>query len=319
MDRLRADLTTGLRSFELSVRLDVGCETLALVGPSGAGKSTVLRAIAGITSPDAGRITLGDVVWFDAAAGVRLPPERRSVGMLFQDYALFPHLTVRDNVAFGAAASVDDLLERMRIAPLADARPGTLSGGERQRVALARALARAPRVLLLDEPLAALDAHTRTAVRAELQDLLAALALPSIVVTHDFGDAAALADRAAVIVDGRLRQQGTIAELVAAPADAFVAAFTGANLLTGVVPGGTAIAVYPWEIELLRGDPRPAAAGRVVLERVVQAVTREGGRARVRLEDLVADVAPQSAPAVGDRVWATFAADHARPVPEPRP
>ena len=319
MDRLLADVTTGLRSFELSVRLDVGCETLALVGPSGAGKSTVLRAIAGITSPDAGRITLGDVVWFDAAAGVRLPPERRSVGMVFQDYALFPHLSVRDNVAFGAAASVDDLLERMRIAPLADARPGTLSGGERQRVALARALARAPRVLLLDEPLAALDAHTRTAVRAELQDLLAALALPSIVVTHDFGDAAALADRAAVIVDGRLRQQGTIAELVAAPADAFVAAFTGANLLTGVVPGGTAIAVYPWEIELLRGDPRPVAPGRVVLERVVQAVTRDGGRARVRLEDLVADVAPQSAPAVGDRVWATFAAEHARPVPEPRP
>ena len=319
MDRLLADVTTGLRSFELSVRLDVGCETLALVGPSGAGKSTVLRAIAGITSPDAGRITLGDVVWFDAAAGVRLPPERRSVGMVFQDYALFPHLSVRDNVAFGAAASVDDLLERMRIAPLADARPGTLSGGERQRVALARALARAPRVLLLDEPLAALDAHTRTAVRAELQDLLAALALPSIVVTHDFGDAAALADRAAVIVDGRLRQQGTIAELVAAPADAFVAAFTGANLLTGVVPGGTAIAVYPWEIELLRGDPRPAAAGRVVLERVVQAGSREGGGARGGPRGLRAGGAPPSAPAVGDRVWATFAAAHARPVPEPRP
>ena len=234
---------------------------------------------------------------------------------------------------------MDGLLDRLRIRPLADVRPGGLSGGERQRVALARALARDPGVLLLDEPLAALDAHTRTAVRAELQDLLAELALPAVVVTHDFRDAAALADRAAVIVDGRLRQEGTIAELIAAPADAFVAAFTGAAVLGGTAtPGGrgavvaldgggsapvaqpasgrVGLAVYPWEVELLGADPGPAAPGRVVLERVVTAVAPDEGRLRVRLGELVAD-APERAPLrPGDRVWATFAVEHARVVPE---
>lgn len=339
MDRLSADVTTRLRSFELSVRLDVGGETLALVGPSGAGKSTVLRAIAGLLRPHAGRVALGEAVWFDAAARVNLPPEQRSVGMVFQDYALFPHLTVRENVAFGGTARVDRLLERLRIGSLAQERPGSLSGGERQRVALARALARDPSVLLLDEPLAALDAHTRAAVRAELQELLAELDLPAIVVTHDFRDAAALADRAAVIVDGRLRQSGTIAELVAAPADAFVAAFTGANLLRGTatpdgggarvtLDGGGAvrvatqaggrvgIAVYPWEIEL---HERAPADGRVALERVVGAVTQDEGRMRVRLGELVADAVPGTQPAAGDRRWAVFAAEHARVVPHADP
>ena len=336
MVRLSADVSARLRSYELSVRLDVGRETLALVGPSGAGKSTVLRAIAGLLRPDAGRIALGEAVWFDGAARVHLPPERRSVGMVFQDYALFPHLTVRENVAFGGAARVDGLLDRMRIGALAGERPGSLSGGERQRVALARALARDPSVLLLDEPLAARDAHARAAVRAGLQELPDERALPSIVVTHDFRDAAALAGRAAVIADGRLLQSGTIAELVAAPADAFVAAFTGANLLAGTarpegagarvtLDGGGAvrvagpasgrvgIAVYPWEIELHDHAP---ADGRVALERVVGAVTADEGRMRVRLGDLVADSAPGRAPAVGDRRWVAFAAEHARVVPE---
>ncbi len=335
MGRLRADLTTRLRSFELSVRLDVGAETLALVGPSGAGKTTVLSAIAGLATPGDGRIALGEQVWFDARAGVRLPPERRSVGMVFQDYALFPHLSVRENVAFGGTARVDALLERMRIADLAGERPGSLSGGERQRVALARALAREPGVLLLDEPLAALDAHTRATVRAELQDVLAELRLPVIVVTHDFRDAAALADRAAVIVDGRVRQEGTVGALVEAPADAFVAAFTGASLLAGTATadgggavvrldgggevrlaapadGPVGIAVHPWEVELLRGDPGPAGPGRVVLERVVTAVAPDEGRTRVRLGDLVADAPATAVPAPGERVWAVFAVEHAR-------
>ena len=176
--------------------------------------------------------------WLDTGAGIDLPPERRSVGLVFQEYALFPHLDVRRNVAFGGRERVDELLERFRISHLAGARPGELSGGERQRVALARALARDPAVLLLDEPLSALDAHTRGVVRSELAELLAELRLPTLLVTHDFEDAAALADRVGVIVDGRILQLGGAAELLAAPADAFVASFTGANLLHGTARPG---------------------------------------------------------------------------------
>ncbi|MBV8257238.1 MAG: ATP-binding cassette domain-containing protein, partial [Actinobacteria bacterium] len=168
MAALQANFALPLRSFELALSLEVG-GTTALVGPSGAGKTSVLRVIAGLVRPPQGRVALGDEVWLDTERGVALPPEERRVGLVFQEYALFPHLSVRRNVAYGAGGRpVDELLERFRIAHLADARPGELSGGERQRVALARALARDPEVLLLDEPLAALDAHTRTAVRAEL-------------------------------------------------------------------------------------------------------------------------------------------------------
>ena len=152
---------------------------------------------------------------------------------MFQEYALFPHLTVRANVAFGGRDRVDELLERFGIAHLSGVRPGELSGGERQRVALARALARDPAVLLLDEPLAALDAHTKADIRGELHELLRDLGLPTLLVTHDYGDAAALADEVGVLVAGSLRQLAPPAELVASPADAFVAAFTGANLLHG--------------------------------------------------------------------------------------
>ena len=281
METLELDIAVALRSFELGVSLSIGAETVALVGPSGAGKTTVLRAIAGLRRPDRGRIALGGRAWFDAAAKVDLPPERRSVGLVFQEYALFPHMTVRANVAFGGAsdARVRELLDRVQIAHLAGERPGALSGGERQRVAVARALARDPQVLLLDEPLSALDAHTRTVVRGELQDVLAALALPTLLVTHDFRDAAALADRIGVIVDGRLRQEGTAAELVAHPADAFVASFTGGNLLPGRADGGVEIAldaggvvraaepasgrvgvaVYPWEVGVALQAPADGA------------------------------------------------------------
>lgn len=233
MARLTVDIDVALRSFTLSVALTVGRETLALVGPSGAGKTTVLRAIAGLLRPDRGRIALGDEAWFDSEQKVRLMPEERSVGLVFQEYALFPHLSVRDNIAFAerrrkrrAAERTDELLERFRISHLAKARPGDLSGGERQRVALARALARDPGVLLLDEPLSALDAHTRATVRAELRELLAELALPAILITHDFQDATTLASRAGVIAEGQLRQLGSITELAEQPADEFVAALT---------------------------------------------------------------------------------------------
>ncbi|MGZ3587391.1 MAG: ABC transporter ATP-binding protein [Candidatus Limnocylindrales bacterium] len=329
MENLELDIAVGLRSFELGVSLSIAAETVALVGPSGAGKTTVLRAIAGLRRPDRGRIALGGRGWFDAAAKVDLPPERRSVGLVFQEYALFPHMTVRANVAFGGAsdARVRELLDRVRIAHLADERPGGLSGGERQRVAVARALARDPQVLLLDEPLAALDAHTRTMVRGELQDVLGALALPTLLVTHDFRDAAALADRIGVIVDGRLRQEGTAAELVAHPADAFVASFTGGNLLAGRGDGGlevaldaggvvraaeqasgrVGVAVYPWEVGIALQAPADGLNG---LAGAVHGVAPEGNRVRLRIGEVVVERPAEEVERLGlepgTTVWATF-------------
>jgi molybdate transport system ATP-binding protein len=227
MGLLSVELAVPLRSFRLELSLAVAAETVAIVGPSGAGKSTVLRAIAGLLTPQQGRVALDDDVWFDREQGIDLAPEDRSVGMVFQQYALFPHLSVRKNVEFGGKGRAEAMLERFGIAHLAKARPPQLSGGERQRVALARALARGPRVLLLDEPLSALDPHTRDVVREELMGHLGELALPTLLVTHDVADAIALADRVGVIRDGRIIQLGTPAELAAAPADEFVARVFG--------------------------------------------------------------------------------------------
>ena len=238
---LNLDFTHPLRSFDASVQLTVADgATTALVGPSGAGKTTVLRVVAGLLRPRHGAVSLGGRVLLDTDDGVDVPPERRGVGYLFQEYALFPHLDVLANVRFGArrGSRVDELLERFQIAHLTRARIRELSGGERQRVALARALALDPGVLLLDEPLSALDSHTKAAVRIELHELLRDLALPTILVTHDFEDAAALADDIGVIVDGRILQSGTATELVANPSDPFVASFTGATLLEGTASAG---------------------------------------------------------------------------------
>jgi molybdate transport system ATP-binding protein len=338
MDTLALHVDHPLRSFRLALDLEVGRETLALVGPSGAGKSSVLRAIAGLLSPERGRVAVGATTWLDTDRGVDVPPERR---LVFQEYALFPHLDVRRNVAFGGRGRVDELLDRFRIAQLASARPQSLSGGERQRVALARALAREPSVLLLDEPLAALDAHTRGVVRGELGELLAELRLPTVLVTHDFEDAAALADRVGVLVDGRVLQLGTAAELLAAPADAFVASFTGANLLPGVArpgaegltevvldAGGSAwstdvaagrvgLAVYPWEVALARTDAADSAVNHVRGE--VRSLVALGNRVRVRVGPLTAEITAASAErlgvAEGETVVASFKATATRLVP----
>src|SRR5262249_25419008 len=161
------EIVVPLRTFTLRLTLDVDA-AIALVGPSGAGKTTVLRAIAGLVRPSSGRITSGGEVWFDAAKDLSLPPARRRVGLVFQDYALFPHLSVRQNIEYARRQSADEYLDRFSIRHLERARPPDLSGGERQRVALARALARDPDVLLLDEPLSALDTHTKAGVRAEV-------------------------------------------------------------------------------------------------------------------------------------------------------
>jgi len=334
---LRLDLSLPLRDFDLELALDVEAETLALIGPSGAGKTSVLRAVAGLVRPRAGTIACGEDVWYDGARRINRRPEERSVGYVFQEYALFPHLTVEQNVAFGGGRS-DGLLRRLRIEHLARARPAELSGGERQRVALARALARSPRVLLLDEPMAALDAHTRGMVRAELHDLLRELGLPALLVTHDFEDAAALADRVGVLVDGRLRQLGRPAELLGAPADPFVARLAGANVLAGIAapaPGGltavlldagpmvyaadpgsgrTEVIVYPWDVSLAREAPDDSALNHIRDE--IVSLTPLGNRSRVRLRRLTAEVTTASAErlrlAAGEPVVASFKATQVR-------
>jgi molybdate transport system ATP-binding protein len=335
VDALTADLRVPLRAFDVELTLEVA-GTVALVGPSGAGKSTVLRAVAGLVRPADGRVALGADVWFDERTWVR--PEERPVGMTFQHYALFPHLTVRQNVGFGAHGEVEELLDRFGLAHLAGARPGSLSGGEQQRVALVRALARRPRLLLLDEPLAALDAHTRTTVRAELRDVLRTSGLPTLLVTHDFEDAASLADLVGVVVDGRLRQLASPSDLVARPADAFVGSLTGANLLRGfagpsaagltelrldrggiiystdVLEGTGAAVVYPWDVTLARTAPDDSALNHVAAE--VDSVSRIGNRVRVSVGPLTAEVTVESAERLavreGERLVATWKATATR-------
>ena len=243
------------------------------MGPSGSGKTSLLRTVAGLERPQAGRIALGDEVWFDAARRVHVSPERRRVGYLPQDYGLFPHLNVAANVSFAGRRERPDLLERLGVAHLAGVLPAQLSGGERQRVALARALAREPRVLLLDEPFGALDAVTRQQVRDELGDALSGLRLPTLLVTHAFDDAAVLADRIGVLDRGEVVQLGSATDLLAEPKSVLVAALTGANIVEGTAEparfgsivrlagggelrsstaaqGSVQVAVHPWALEL---------------------------------------------------------------------
>jgi molybdate transport system ATP-binding protein len=235
------EATVRLDHFQLEAAFSVRAgETVVLVGRSGAGKSTCLAAIAGLRRPQAGRVSCGDEVWCDVARGIHLPPERRRVGVLFQDYALFPHLTVRRNVAYGprargrsraqADAAAADWMERLGVGDLAGSAVDRISGGQRQRVALARALAAEPRALLLDEPFGSLDVTTRGAVRSELRAFLASCGLPTLLVTHDPVDALAFGDRIAVMEEGHLSQVGTREELLAEPRTAFVAELAGLNL-----------------------------------------------------------------------------------------
>jgi len=345
---LRVDARTTLGAFALDVGLAVAPgERLALAGPSGAGKSTVLRIVGGLLRPSHGVVRCGERVWLDTAAGVDVAPERRGCGFVFQDYALFGHLRAWQNVAYGMRdvprrerrARAVELLDRFGLADRADARPATLSGGERQRVAVARALARRPSVLLLDEPLSALDARTRAAAGRELAMVLRDTSVPTIVVTHDFHEAALLGTRVAVIDAGRVIQEGRADELAAQPASAFVADFTGAVVLAGVAApapdgltrvalegggeivsvdaaaGPVAATVFPWEIVL--EDPSAVAGGsaRNRLAGEVTAVTDVGGRVRVAIaagQPLVAEVTATAvrdlALAPGARVVASWKA-----------
>ena len=338
MDTLHVLFRHRLRAFELDLEVAVGGETFALVGPSGAGKTTALRAVAGLLRPDSGRIAVGASVWLDRQRGIDVPPEQRSVGFVFQDYALFPHMTVAENVFFGGRARAAQAIELLGLEALTRARPADLSGGERQRVALARALARDPEVLLLDEPLAAVDAQARGRLRSDLRELLAGLGLPTLLVTHDFHDATALADRVGVLSDGRLVQTGAPRELVAAPATPFVAAFAGANLLRGratrrgdgltsvVLDDGTsvvstdgeegavAVVTYPWDVSIARRRVDDSAQNHVT--GTVASLVPLGNRVRVRVGDLIAEITAASAErldlAPGEQVVASFKATATR-------
>jgi molybdate transport system ATP-binding protein len=346
---LSLDAETSLGELELSLRLRVEeGECLALAGPSGAGKTSVLRIVAGLLRPRRGRVDCGAETWLDSERGVHRPPERRRCGYLFQEYALFPHLRGWENVAYGIEgvgrrerrARAHELLERFGVGALAGSRPRAWSGGERQRVALARALAREPSVLLLDEPLSALDARTRASASRELGELLRDARVPALLVTHDFEEAAQLGGRVGVLDGGRIVQEGTAAELAAAPATAFVADFAGAVVLTGTVrtasrgmtvvelDGGGSVAstaetgtgrvaatVYPWEIAVEPERSTAAGSQRNRLPATVVSLTVIGNRVRLGLsasQPLTAEVTAASASALelapGSRVTATWKA-----------
>ena len=335
---LKAEVGLQLGRLRLDVSLAAGgAEVVALLGPNGAGKTTFLRALAGLVPLDAGRVELDGVTFEDPARRVFVPTERRPIGVVFQDYLLFPHLSVLDNVAFGlrsrgtgrktADGRARDWLERLDLAAYATARPDSLSGGQRQRVALARALATDPRLLLLDEPLAALDASTRAEVRRDLKRHLASFEGIRLLVTHDPLEAIALADRLVVLESGTVTQSGTPAEVTARPRSQYVADLVGVNLFRGAAAGGVlslagggllAVAnaaagdvfavVHPRAVAVHR--QRPEGSPRNVWRGRAEGVELAGDRARVRVSgeiSLVAEVTPAAvaelALAAGGEVW----------------
>ncbi|MFO7179718.1 MAG: ATP-binding cassette domain-containing protein [Pseudomonadota bacterium] len=237
---LRIRVTARLGRITLDVALDCDAGPLVLIGPNGAGKSSLLSVVLGALPVETGRIAIGDDVLLDTAEKLDVPIERRRIGYLPQDYALFPHLSVRENIEFALASAeprlsrterrrrVEAHLDELGLGPYAQRSTQSLSGGERQRVALARALSVSPRALLLDEPLAALDVHSRGEVRTFLAQYLARVALPTIVVTHDPADARQLGRRIALLEEGRITRVGTWAELSANPGPRFVSEFVAA-------------------------------------------------------------------------------------------
>ena len=302
----------------LDVALDVADgETLALVGPNGAGKSSVLSLIAGTLRPSAGRITLEGRLLSTGA--LLVPPHDRAVTTLAQDPVLFPHLSVAQNIAFGLRAQgtprrrareeASWWLSEIGLGDLADRRPSQLSGGQAQRVAIARALAASPRLLLLDEPMAALDIDVAPALRELLRRVLAERT--TILVTHDVLDVVTLADRVAVLEGGRLVESGPTADVLARPQQQFTARLAGVNLLTGTwdghtvdgtlagmmhesVAAGTRVraAVRPAHVDLLEDDAHPSP-GTMVLARQVTDLEPRGDAVRVRAGEIAADLTPQ--------------------------
>jgi molybdate transport system ATP-binding protein len=310
---LAAEVRVEVGAFSLDLVLAVAPgETVAVVGPNGSGKTTLLRTLAGLRGLTAGRITLDGAVLDDPGAGTYLPPERRPIGVVFQDDLLFPHLTALDNVAFGLRARglrrvaarerAADWLDRVGLGDRAGARPAELSGGQSQRVALARALATDPALLLLDEPLAALDATTRNEVRRDLRRHLATFAGVRLLITHDPVDAAVLADHVVVLDEGRVAQTGSPAEITRRPRTPWVAELAGTNLFTGdladgvvalagdrslvvadrVASGPVCALVHPRAVALHL--ERPAGSARNTWSGAVTGLEPVGDRVRVRVE-----------------------------------
>lgn len=309
------DARLGLRigSLDLQVELTVRPgEVVALLGPNGAGKSTVLRCLAGLEPINDGRICVDGAVVDDPVADVFVEPEDRPVGFVFQDYVLFEHLSVLENVAYGLRARgmakndarerAQEWIDRFGLAEYGPERPRSLSGGQAQRVALARALATNPRLLLLDEPLAALDVGTRAAVRRDLRQHLATFEGMRLIVTHDPVDAHALADRVVVLEAGRVVQTGTLAEITARPRTRYVADLVGVNLIAGeVIDGvlttssgarvviadavdGPALAtIRPHSVLLVRGEATASSARNTWSGAIVD-VDRLGERVRVVID-----------------------------------
>jgi len=311
-----------LREFGLEVSFEVRpAETLVVIGPSGCGKTTTLNLIAGLLDPDEGRIALGDRVFWDSEAGIDVPTEERHVGYVFQDFALFPHMTVTQNLAYGLRSRgrpkaeieqrVGVALRLVGIEELKDRRPAGLSGGERQRVALGRAVASDAQILLLDEPLGSLDAQTRNRVRGELKRLLAVVGRIAIMVTHDYVDALTFGDHICVMDRGRLLQTGERQELLRHPRSRFVAELTGVNFFEGTISsrreqglaeiwvgdtclyaasdreqmGDTLVTFFPSNVTLSRTPPDGSA--RNIFQSQVQEIVHMGDKVRVALNGVL--------------------------------
>ena len=340
---LDAAVRLTLGALELDMALTIGeDEVVALLGPNGAGKTTLLRTIAGLVAFSSGHVRLDGKVLEDIATDRYVPTERRPIGVVFQDYLLFPHLSVLDNVGFGlrsrgmarraAAEKALEWLDRVGLRSYAQAKPVELSGGQRQRVALARALAPDPRLLLLDEPLAALDVTTRAEVRRDLKRHLASFKGIRLVVTHDPLEAVALADRLVVMENGRLVQTGTPAEVTERPRSQYVADLVGVNLLKGAadhgsvrIPGGPVVAaagaesgevfavIHPRAVAVYR--TRPEGSPRNVWPGRASGIELIGDRVRVRIDGEVPVVAEVTTAALkeldldeGGEVWLSFKA-----------
>ena len=341
---LELRICTPLSHFALDLDEEIGGGVTAVVGPSGAGKTTVLETIAGLQTPDSGRLVFGGQVWLDTDTGELIAPTDRGIGYVFQDLALFPNLSAEANVAWGIAGTraqrrrrSRELLRTFGLEGDRERAAIELSGGERRRVALARALGTEPRMLLLDEPLTGLDAKSRRDAIAALRLAVAAVEGPTLLVTHNFADAGELAEDVLVLESGRVAQRGSAATIGADPASRFVASLVGANVLEGLaqsrhdgltevsLPSGATLlsadrargpvvaTVFPLDITVSK--ERPASSALNSLEAEVEGISALGPHTRVRLglpEPVIAEITTSSAGRLGlvpgRRVFATWKA-----------